>query len=192
VKGHQFLLQAWKLLRDRGVKASLWLAGDGELKASLKTLAAHLQLGDSIKFLGTLNHDDLLDSYKAGLVSAVVLASVDLGGGCHEGIPVALVEAMSHGVPVIATTTGGIPELVQPGTGLLVPPENPSALAGALENILKDEQLAQTIGQNGRDWVSKTRDVAFIASDLEASFSIHTSSTRNFESFKKHAVVIQD
>lgn len=171
VKGHRFLIEAWKMLGDRGVAARLWLAGEGELKSHLEALVADLGLRDSVAFLGTINHDALLDLYRGGAISAVILASVDLGGGCHEGIPVALVEAMSYGLPVIATTTGGIPELVRPGTGLLVPPEDASALADAIHTILRDETLARTLGQSGRRWVAETRDVAFVASELESSFS---------------------
>jgi len=176
VKGHRFLIEAWKILRDRGVAARLWLAGSGELRSSLASLVADLGLKGSIEFLGTMNHEDLLDLYRAGRISAVALASVDLGGGRHEGVPVALVEAMSYGIPVVATTTGGIPELVQPGTGLLVPPGNPPALADALQLILQDEAFAETIGQSGRRWVAETRDVVAIASELESLFSGGTAS----------------
>ena len=95
VKGHRYLLEAWKLVQNRGSSAGLWLAGEGELRENLQALAAELQLGDSVRFLGTLKHEALLNLYKRGSISAVTLASVDLGGGCHEGVPVALVEAMS-------------------------------------------------------------------------------------------------
>jgi colanic acid/amylovoran biosynthesis glycosyltransferase len=171
VKGHRFLLEAWHLLRNRGVAAQLWLAGDGELRATLEKFADDLHLCDSVRFLGTIKHQDLLDLYSAGKVSAVVLASIDLGGGCHEGIPVALVEAMSYAVPVIATTTGGIPELVAPHTGLLVPPEDPVALAAALESILQDATLARRVGRQGRRRVMETRDVVCVAAELESCWA---------------------
>jgi colanic acid/amylovoran biosynthesis glycosyltransferase len=170
VKGHRFLIEAWKILRDRGTLAKLWLAGEGGLKSSLEAFVADLRLSDSVAFLGTMNHDDLLDLYRGGRISAVVLASVDLGGGCHEGIPVALVEAMSYSVPVIATNTGGIPELVIPGTGLLVPPENPAALGDAIQAILQDSVFAEQIGQRARRHVRETRDVARVAAELEEWF----------------------
>ncbi len=171
VKGHRFLIKAWRILRNRGIFIELWLAGGGGLKRTLERLVTDLQLRSSIKFLGTMNHSALLKLYEAGKISAVVLASIDLGGGCHEGIPVALVEAMAYGIPVIATTTGGIPELVQPGTGLLVPPEDPTALADAVQQLLQDEILSEQIGRRARQYVAETRDVARIAVELEACFS---------------------
>jgi colanic acid/amylovoran biosynthesis glycosyltransferase len=171
VKGHRFLIDAWKIIRDKGIEAQLWLAGSGELQVELRNQAERLGLADSIRFLGTLKHDSLLGLYRTGKVTGVVLASVDLGGGCHEGIPVALVEAMSYGVPVVATATGGIPELVQPGTGLLVPAEDPEALANALEGILQNERLAHEVGRAGRRWVASTRDIRHIAAELEKMFA---------------------
>ena len=170
VKGHRFLFQAWKLLIERGITAQLWLAGEGELRASLEAAVRELRIRDSVTFLGTIQHDDLLSLYKAGSISLVALASVDLGRGCHEGLPVALVEAMSYGIPVIATATGGIPELVQPGTGLLVPAEDPWGLAGAIQRVLEDQTLAQCLGRNGHRRVKETRDIKLIVSELESSF----------------------
>lgn len=170
VKGHRFLIEAWKILRDRGVKAELWLAGSGELKQQLQALVSELGLADVVTFLGTVKHEDLLSFYRAGSISAVALASVDLGGGVHEGIPVALVEAMSYGVPVISTVTGGIPELVKPGTGLLVPPEDSAALADGIHKLLQDEDFARDMGMEGFLEVSETRNIVHIAAELEEIF----------------------
>jgi glycosyltransferase involved in cell wall biosynthesis len=173
VKGHRFLLHAWRLLVDRGVQGELWLAGEGNLKSSLQKLAKHLRIADKVKFLGTVNHSVLLELYELGKISVVALASLDLGGGCREGIPVALVEAMSYGIPVIATTTGGIPELIEPGTGLLVPPGNPTALADGIQSILQNASLAQELGRNARLQIMHTRDINHVASELEQWFSGH-------------------
>ena len=71
----------------------------------------------------------------------------------HEGIPVALVEAMSYGVPVISTTTGGIPELLEGDAGILVPPANPGALADAMGRLIQDAALRARLGQAGRNRV---------------------------------------
>jgi colanic acid/amylovoran biosynthesis glycosyltransferase len=158
VKGHRFLLHAWRLLQDRGIRGELWLAGEGKLKRTLKKLVVRLQISDTVRFLGTINHTMLLELYAKGEISAVALASVDLGGGCREGIP------------VIATSTGGIPELIQPGTGLLVPPADPTALADAILRILQDESLAEQIGRGARRHIMGTRDVVRIAAKLETLF----------------------
>ena len=171
VKGHRFLISAWRTLLDRGYSAKLLLAGSGELKAVLHSQVAQLGIADTVEFLGTIEHKSLLDYYRRREVAAVVLASVDLGAGVHEGIPVALVEAMSYGVPVIATTTGGIPELVIPGTGLLVPPADPLALADALGQVLGNPSHAGAMAECGRRWVASSRNIVEVAAQLENLFA---------------------
>ena len=171
VKGHRHLIEAWRIVRGRGIRAKLWLAGEGNLRRDLTKMVNCLRLADSVRFMGTVTHDELLGAYAAGKISAVVLASVDLGNGCHEGIPVALVEAMSYAVPVIGTRTGGIPELLVPGVGLLIPPEDPDAIADAIESLLGDDALSRKLGESGRNHIIRTRDVAAIVAELEACFA---------------------
>jgi len=166
VKGHRFLLEAWRILRKRGVHGELWLAGDGALRSQLESFVHSIGLHHSVKFLGTLRHDELLRIYKEVPISAAVLASTDLGRGVHEGIPVALMEAMAYGIPVVATSTGGTPELVKPGTGLLVPPADPLALADALQKLLQDGMLLRQIGDRGRKHVRETHDIARVTAEL--------------------------
>jgi len=107
-----------------------------------------------------------LQIYREVPVSVVALASTDLGRGVHEGIPVALMEAMAYGIPVVATSTGGTPELVKPGTGLLVPPADPLALANALQILLEDRTLLRQIGERARQHVRETHDIARVVSEL--------------------------
>ena len=87
--------------------------------------------------LGTVPHAELLGLYRERAVDCVVLPSVDLGAGVHEGLSVALIEAMAYGIPVISTTTGGLPELLddwrRPARALN---GTPTALAHALEGLL--------------------------------------------------------
>jgi colanic acid/amylovoran biosynthesis glycosyltransferase len=179
VKGHRYLLHAWRILHDRGIHAELWLAGQGELRSELQQLAESLGISHAVKFLGTMPHAELLEHYANNVVSAVVLASIELGDGCHEGIPVSLVEAMSYGIPVVATRTGGIPELIQPHTGLLVPSRDPIALADAMQRLFSRPAFAQRLGLIGRRYIVRTRDVASVVSTLESFFR---ESVRNSES----------
>ncbi len=177
VKGHRYLIEAWATLRARGFKGELWLAGGGPLDSRLRRLASDLGARDSIRFLGRVRHEELIGFYAAGAISAVVLASVDLGHGHHEGIPVALMEAMSFGVPVIATRTGGIAELVTPGAGVLVPPENAIAIADALEAVVADSRLSEALGQVGRERVIEAFNIASIVTELESLFAEATRRT---------------
>lgn len=177
VKGHRFLLEAWRILRNRGVRGELWLAGDGELRPRLESFVLSHGLQNSIKILGTLPHERLLRIYKEVPISAVALASADLGNGLHEGIPVALIEAMGYGIPVVATATGGTPELVKPGTGLLVPPGDPRALADALQSLLQDNELREQLGDGARQHVLKAHDIVHVTSQLAAAFTGENAET---------------
>ena len=167
VKGHRFLLEAWRILRDRGVDAVLKLAGQGELRPQLEAFARALGLGDRVRFLGGVPHQQLMNLYEKSW--AVVVPSLDLGNGLHEGIPVALMEAMGRGVSVVATRTGGIPELLSPGTGLLVPPRDSIALADAIQSVLEDAGLRESLGRCGRKRVMQAYDIVEVVSELSSA-----------------------
>lgn len=171
VKGHTYLIQAISRLIKEGKKVRLLLAGDGELRPALETRVTHLGLADWVVFLGHVPHEKLLDLYEQGKVDLYVLSSVDLGGGLHEGIPVSLMEAMAFGTPVIATETGGIPELLGGSAGLLVPPKDPEALAEAISRLATDPDLRRTLGQRGRERVEKEFSVEAVARRLAEWFA---------------------
>ena len=133
-KGHRYLLEAWRQIEDAGLPASLLLAGRGELEATLRRQAADLR---HVHFLGW--RDDLPRLW----------ASVDLGvlSSVEEGLGSTLIEAQVAGVAVVATTAGGIPELItNEQTGLLVPPADATALAAALARLISDGASRQRLG----------------------------------------------
>jgi colanic acid/amylovoran biosynthesis glycosyltransferase len=166
VKGHQYLISALGILRDRGIPCSLWIAGEGHLLEELQRQAGALGLQESIRFLGAVPHERILEWYRAGSVDIVVLASVDLGRHEHEGIPVALMEAMALGIPTISTQTGGIPELLGNRAGILVPPEDPEALAAALGQLILDSHARGRIGRVGRAKVAQQFNVERTTAEL--------------------------
>lgn len=170
VKGHRHLLEAWRILQHRCAGGELWLAGSGEMRPQLEALCARLGLGGSVTFLGAIRHAELLKMYEDGIVSAVVLASLDLGKGHHEGIPVALIEAMSYAIPVVATAAGGTPELITPRVGILVPPADPDALANAIQTVLSDRISSEQVGQKGRERVLTDFNIVRVASALVSQF----------------------
>lgn len=171
VKGHLVLLKAMEMLRNRGLEFTLYLAGDGELRKNLNQEVHQRALGDRVHFLGSLSHSALMDLYASGTISIAVLASVDLGNGLCEGIPVSLMEAMSFGIPVIATETGGIPELLERGAGWMVPAQQPPALADALQLLIQSPQLRQTLGLAGRERIRSDFSASQVAWRLEELFS---------------------
>lgn len=147
-KGHRYLLDAIAHLKIKGLNnIRLLIAGDGPLLGSLQSKTRSLDISEQVCFLGHLAHERLLSLYESGAVDLAVLPS------SFEGIPVTLMEAMSYGIPVVATSVGGIPELCGEDCCVLIPPEDCEALAGAIETLLMDKVRMETVGARGRERV---------------------------------------
>lgn len=179
VKGHRYLLAALALLREEECIESCLLAGEGSEESALRALARRLELENVLHFLGFVSRNELLAYYRTGTVDVVVLPSVSLDDGTHEGIPTALMEAMAFGLPVVSTNTGAIPELVE-GAGIIVAPKDPTALASALR-ALRDPRYRAALGQKGRDKVlcefNVTQTAARIAERIQQVTSSHRPNT---------------
>ena len=116
------------------------LVGDGPGLGPAMDLARQLGIGHRVRFLGV----------RGDGAAAVVGAAVAVLCSHREGLPLAVLEAMAAGVPVVATAVGGVPEAVRHGvTGLLVPPDDPAAVAGALARLLTDPVLRRRMGVAG-------------------------------------------
>ena len=166
VKGHQYLLQAMAVLKERGVDCRLDVAGEGHLRGQLEDMTVALSIDDRVRFLGQVPHERLLDMLRNEQIGVVVLPSVDLGDGLHEGIPVALIEAMAHGVPVISTPTGGIPELLRDDAGIMARQKEPAALADAIEQLLGDADIRKRYAEAGRRRIENEYSVETIIGKL--------------------------
>jgi glycosyltransferase involved in cell wall biosynthesis len=149
-KGFADLLRALALTRRTTAAIALVLVGDGPERAALRTLADHLGLADAVHFLGT--RGDLREVY--GGLDILALPSLE------EGSPNVLLEAMAAGLPVVATSVGGVPEIVQDGrTGILVPPAAPGALAQALSSLAADGAGRRRLGAEGQRRVRAEFDI---------------------------------
>lgn len=147
MKGHSFLIKACMILAKRGRNFQCLIVGVGEEEKKLKKLVKSYGLQKKVIFKGGLPHQELELIYHE--IDIFILPSIKLGNGLTEGIPVALMEAMAAGVPVIATNISGIPELVENmETGLLVPPDDSEALSDAIENLINDPFLCQKLIKN--------------------------------------------
>lgn len=165
-KGIDTLLRAIALLDG----STLEVIGDGPLAADLRALAAALGNADRVSFLGALPSSGVAEAL--GRCSVFALPCRVTGDGDRDGIPTALLEAMAHGVPVVSTAVVGIPEVVQHGrTGLLVPPDDPDALAGAIATIESDPAVAARLGAAGRRLVATRFDPDASAGALRAVFA---------------------
>jgi glycosyltransferase involved in cell wall biosynthesis len=158
-KGHLHLVDALALLAQRRPGLRLELVGEGPERQRIEERARERGVADRLSLLGARSSEDV----RATLTGAGVFAlpSVRLQSGRMEGIPVALMEAMASGVPVVATRLSGIPELVEDGvSGLLVEPGDPEALAAAMERVLDDDALAVELAANARERVERSFNLA--------------------------------
>jgi glycosyltransferase involved in cell wall biosynthesis len=136
-KGHCYALEAARSLPG----VIFLLAGEGTERAPLEAQASRLGVGDRIRFLG--HRQDLPDL----LVACDIVCLPSL----FEGLPLALLEAMVAGKPIVSTAIPGVDEAVVDGeTGLLVPPADPHALESAIRRLMVDPNLAQNLGVAGR------------------------------------------
>jgi glycosyltransferase involved in cell wall biosynthesis len=156
IKDHETFFEAAVRVAQAVPDATFVLAGDGELRERLQSLARAL-LGDRVKFLGWV--DDLPTLY--GAFDVVALTSR------LEGTPVALIEASASGTPVVATNVGGVSDVVRDGnTGLLVPPRDPVAVAANVVTLLQDPEGARRMGEEGARWVQGRFSDRRLADDL--------------------------
>jgi glycosyltransferase involved in cell wall biosynthesis len=169
-KAQPLLIEALVLLRDRGLRPQLVLAGDGELRARIETLVAEHRLADQVTLTGWVDGQRVRDEILAS--RALVMPS------CMEGLPVALLEAMTLQRPVISTYVGGIPELVRPGReGWLVYAGCVEATADAIESCLRTPVEALTqMGVNGRTRILERHRVADCAEQLARLFNATAAS----------------
>jgi len=161
-KGVIYLIWAMRILKERGIKAELRIVGEGLLMESLKNSAKDL---DSVKFLGKLSAEDLMEEYKRSDI--FVLPSIVDSRGDTEGLGVVLLEALSFGLPVIASNVGGIPDIVEDGkTGILVPEKDPVAIADAIEKLLSNWENAKLMVLRGQDMIRERFSSEKIADKL--------------------------
>lgn len=163
-KGQRFLLEALARLKAEGVHASVDFAGEGETRPELLAQASRLDIAEQVMLRGNVDHAELLADYSAGRYDAFVLPSL------HEGISVALIEAMSRGLPAIATDVGGTRELLTEGAGLLIPAEDVDSIVEAVRKLALDKPLRANLARTGRQRVLAEYDIVGIVDALEARF----------------------
>lgn len=130
-KGFDVLVEAMPLLRDDVV---LVVAGDGTEREALTAAAQRAGVTDRVRLLGQ----------RSDIGAVLATADAFVSSSRREGMPMAVLEAMARGLPIVATSVGDVPATVGDG-GLIVPPEDPDALAGALRQ-LRDDALRDRLG----------------------------------------------
>jgi glycosyltransferase involved in cell wall biosynthesis len=158
-KGHDVLFRALaRLAAGGGLRVRCLVCGDGSERAALERLARELRIAGSVVFLGEQRQ----------VVDVLAALDVFVQPSRHEGLGVAILEAMAMALPVVASAVGGIPEAVTAGrTGILVPPEDPTALAEAILALGRDRANARRLGSAGRDRVLAEFSMAAMTSRYE-------------------------
>jgi glycosyltransferase involved in cell wall biosynthesis len=134
-KDHVTLLHAARRLASRFPALHWAIAGQGELRPVLEWLTGELDLTGRVHFLGQVAHP----------LRVIADADLYVMSSREEGLGTSVLDAMARGIPVASTSAGGLPEMLHQGAGVLVPPRNPEALAGAVERILCDADLRRRL-----------------------------------------------
>jgi len=139
-KGIRYLIEAFSYLHNKYRDINLVIIGEGEERKNLEILAQDLKINNRVFFLGAI--PDARCYFRNFHI--FVLPSLS------EAFSITILEAVSQKIPVIATSVGGIPEIIEDGkTGLLVPPKEPLILAQAIERLITDEGLRVRLGDEG-------------------------------------------
>ena len=136
-KGHMYGLQAIELLKEKGVLFSYTIIGEGEDRRKIEEYIAMKQLGDVVTLPGYQDARSVLHNYDLYLLPSI-----------KEGLPYILLEAGKASLPVVATITGGVPEIIRhEETGLLARPKDIDGLSEALKRIIDNRKYAKELGQ---------------------------------------------
>ncbi len=164
------LVRGVALARARLPRMRLVIAGDGEERPELEALVTQLALDRHVDFLGW--RGDLPALYAA--MDVFVLTSL------NEGTPVSLIEAMAAGVPAVATSVGGVPDVIEQGvTGVLIPPRQPQALAQALADVVMQPERAGRMAACARQMVRERFDSVRLVEEVEAMYRASLTAARS-------------
>jgi glycosyltransferase involved in cell wall biosynthesis len=134
------LISAFAKLREDNPSAVLVIAGDGPERKRLEEQAK--SLGDSVRFIGYVSHDQV--------PSFMNMADIFVRVSLEEGLGIVFTEAMACKTPVVGTSVGGIPDIVEDGvTGILVPPLDVNKTARAISTLLKDDKMCARMSEKG-------------------------------------------
>ena len=158
VKGHKYLVSAAKKITKEFDNAVFVFVGDGYLESKLERQAESLGIRDNIIFAGW--RSDVIDVLD--LFDILVLPSL------NEGMGKVLIEGMALGKPIVASSVGGIIDLVKNGdNGILVPPRDSDGLSDAILNLIRNKKLAQELGKNGKAKVYPEYDTTVMIRQIE-------------------------
>jgi glycosyltransferase involved in cell wall biosynthesis len=160
IKRVDLVLRATASAREQGMPIRLMVVGDGPCRARLEALTRSLGIGEAVRFLGYLP-----DTSAAAAAADIAILASD-----NEGTPVSLIEAGAAGRPAVATAVGGVPDVVVPDTGVLVPPGDDAALARGLVRFGRDAELRTRMGARARTHVTGLFSIERLLRDVGALY----------------------
>jgi glycosyltransferase involved in cell wall biosynthesis len=165
-KNHTFLIDVFDAYFKKHGRGSLWIVGDGKLKAQLMEQAERLSLAPHITFWG----------YRKDVIRLLHQADMLVMPSLIEGIPAAILEALSAGTPVVASAAGGIPEVIKDGVnGFCITGSEKEKYVNRIERIVQDENLRDTLVKNGRDTFRSDYQMTVIAGSFLSTYHIVTN-----------------
>jgi glycosyltransferase involved in cell wall biosynthesis len=183
-KGFENLIDACGELARRGLDFNCEIIGDGPLRDDLQAKIDMLKLPPRVKLLGSLSQGAVIEKLRVADIFA--LASVTDRQGASDVFPTVIIEAMAAARPVVSTRLAGIPELVSHGeTGLLVAPGDTSALAQALEKLIRNPGLRSRYGRAGRARIEQHFRIEHTVAPLLQRFE--TASTKSGQRRASHS-----
>jgi glycosyltransferase involved in cell wall biosynthesis len=160
IKRLDVLLRGFSRARADGARVRLVIVGDGETRPDLERLAGELGITSAVSFLG----------YRRDLPKVAASADAAVLSSDNEGTPVSLIEAAAAGRPAVATAVGGIPEVVVPDSGILVPARDEVALAAAMIRLARDPELRLRMGQRGQQHVLRHYSGERLLADVDSLY----------------------
>ena len=164
-KGHQFLIKAISEVSKEFPNIRLIIAGDGPLRGELESLSRQLGVEEKVLFTGKIRHKSVYE----------LLKQVDIYAFPSSGelFPLAILEAMAAGNPIVATSVGGVNEVIKDGeTGILVPPKEHAKLAEGIKELINDPLRAEQMGKKSRKLVEENFSLHKIAYDLTKCYEL--------------------
>jgi glycosyltransferase involved in cell wall biosynthesis len=151
-KGQEYLVEALSLLKENNANFKCFLLGDGAFYKKIVRHSKKLNLDGNVVFTG--HRKEILRFLQCSDI--LIQPSI-----AYENSPYSVLEAMACALPVVGTSVGGTPELIEDGkTGFIVPPRDPKALYNAIRVLIDDEALAKSMGLSGRQRVIEKFNMA--------------------------------
>ncbi|MFQ5813182.1 MAG: glycosyltransferase family 4 protein [Anaerolineae bacterium] len=161
-KGHHYFLESANRILEVLPETRFLVVGDGPLREDLEGLSLSLGIAQAVRFLG----------YRQDIATLMSMSDVIAMPSLKEGLPYVLLEALALARPVVGTKVGGIPEVIKHGeTGFLVPPKDSKGLAEAIIQVLRNPEEAASLGERGRELVSREFNVETMVQKVAAVYA---------------------